>query len=72
VNEIYQANADAHSCKFIINFIHRNYDAMWDKMKATAPEFFMAWRDCGLVDEKGQARPAFKLWRTWFERTLQE
>ncbi len=49
-------------------FIHRDYDALWDKIKATAPEVFMAWRDCGLVDEQGNPRPAYAIWRRYFER----
>jgi len=55
---------------FVINFIHQDYDALWDRIKTTAPELFMAWRDCGLLDEKGKARPAYKVWREYYERPL--
>ncbi len=54
----------------LLGFIHRDYDALWDKIKATAPELFMAWRDCGLLDERGTARPAYTVWREYFERPL--
>jgi hypothetical protein len=57
---------------FVVLFIHRDYDALWDKIKGTAPELFMAWRDCGLVDEEGNARPAYAVWREYFERPLGE
>ena len=39
-------------------------------IQATAPEFFMAWRDCGLLDERGQARPAYAVWHEYFGRPL--
>jgi len=55
---------------FVISFIHRDYDALWEKIKSTAPELFMAWRDCGLVDEKGEPRPACALWKKTFALPL--
>jgi hypothetical protein len=64
------ALAERRRFEFVVLFIHRDYDALWDKIKATAPELFMAWRDCGLVDEQGNARPAYAVWREYFERPL--
>jgi hypothetical protein len=55
---------------FVVYFIHRDYDALWEKIKGSAPEFFMAWRDCGLVDERGKPRPAYHVWRRYFEMPL--
>jgi hypothetical protein len=60
--------ADRRRFRFVVLFIHRDYDALWDAIKATAPELFMAWRDCGLIDEQGRARPAFLVWRDYFAR----
>jgi hypothetical protein len=60
--------AERRRFEFVVLFIHRDYDALWDKIKATAPELFMAWRDCGLLDEQGNARPAYAIWREYFER----
>jgi hypothetical protein len=31
---------------------------------------FMAWRDCGLLDEKGKARPACQIWADYLNRPL--
>jgi hypothetical protein len=59
--------AQRNDTRFVIGFIHRDYDALWEKIKGSAPEVFMAWRDCGLVDEKGNPRPAFRVWRQFFE-----
>jgi hypothetical protein len=64
------ALAEQRRFEFVVLFIHRDYDALWDKIKATAPELFMAWRDCGLLDEQGNARPAYAIWREYFERPL--
>ena len=61
------AFANSHRTEFVISFVHRDYDALWERIKGTAPEVFGAWRDCGLVDEAGKPRPAFKVWRTYFE-----
>ena len=65
------ATAQKRDFVFVISFVHQDYDALWDKIKATAPELFMAWRDCGLLDEKGRARPAYRVWKEYFDIPLQ-
>jgi|GEM_PF-6505553 len=40
-------------------------------IKKDAPELFMAWRDCGLIDEKGRERSALKVWNQWLARKAQ-
>jgi hypothetical protein len=57
--------AQKHKARFVISFIHRDYDALWENIKGTAPEAFMAWRDCGLLGEKGKPRPAYHVWRRY-------
>jgi hypothetical protein len=64
------ALAQRHDFVFVISFIHQDYDALWEKIKATAPELFMAWRDCGLLDENGKARPARQVWADYFNLPL--
>lgn len=61
------AFAQAHETAFVICFVGRDYDALWEKIKATAPEAFAVWRDCGLIDEAGEPRPAYRVWRRHFE-----
>lgn len=58
--------------RFVVLFIHQDYDALWDAIKGTSPEFFIAWRDCGLIDEKGNARPAFSVWREYFRKPFND
>ena len=52
--------------KFVIAFLHQDYDALWEKIKASTPAFFAAWRNCGLIDAKGNPRPAYEVWRKYF------
>jgi hypothetical protein len=59
-----------HEVQFVISFLHRDYDAQWEKIKGSSPEAFMAWRDCGLLDQEGKARPAYKVWNRYFEVPL--
>jgi uncharacterized protein (TIGR03067 family) len=66
------ALAQERDFEFVISFVHQDYDALWEKIKLFAPELFIAWRDCGLVDEKGNARPAYKVWKDYFELPLQK
>ena len=62
--------AQERSFPYVVSFLYRDYDALWEKIKDTSPEFFMAWRDCGLVDESGMTRPAYDLWRTHYDQPL--
>ncbi|HJN17939.1 MAG TPA: hypothetical protein QGH10_20740, partial [Armatimonadota bacterium] len=55
--------AHDHDCDFIIWYATRDYDALWEKIRERSPEFFKAWKDCGLVDGDGVERPALDLWR---------
>ena len=64
------ATARTGHFEFVISFLHRDYDAMWEKIKSGVPEFFMAWRDCGLVDEAGKPRPAYQVWKRYFDMPL--
>jgi hypothetical protein len=61
--EVLLAFAGAHETRFVISFLHRDYDALWERIKAGAPEAFLVWRDCGLLDEEGKARPAVRIWQ---------
>jgi hypothetical protein len=52
---------------FVISFVHQDYDALWEKIKAISPELFMVWRDCGLLDQDGKPRPAYAIWKSYFD-----
>jgi hypothetical protein len=59
--------AGSHRTEFVVWFVHRDYDALWEKIKGSSPEVFAAWRDCGLVDEAGKPRTAMGVWRELFD-----
>lgn len=54
------AEADAREFAFVINFVLRDYDALWEKI--SLPDTNGVWRDTGLWDENGQPRPALDPW----------
>lgn len=61
-----RANRDDY--RFVISFLYRDYDALWEKIKSFSPEAFMVWRDCGMTDETGKPRPALNTWKSWYQR----
>ncbi len=58
--------------RFVVWFLHRDYDALWNKIKNSCPEAFVVWKDCGLIDELGRPRPALKVWRSYLKRKWKE
>ena len=66
------ATARNRRFEFVISFLHRDYDAMWDRIKAFSPEAFMAWRDCGLLDQAGKKRKSYHIWKQYFDMHLQD
>lgn len=52
---------------FVIAFLYRDYDALWEKIKVgMSGDWAAAWRDCGLVDGAGKKRPAYEVWGKYF------
>lgn len=47
---------------FVINFVLRDYDALWEKIGAQN-DLTVAWRDTGLYSETGDVRPALTTWK---------
>lgn len=60
--------AQEEEYRFITVFLHRDYDRMWEKLKATRPGWQVAWRDIGLLNGEGEPRPAWDLWQDWLAR----
>jgi hypothetical protein len=55
------AQADERRFEFIVNFVIRDYDPLWEKLGRT--DVAAVWRDTGLYDEASQPRPALTVWR---------
>jgi hypothetical protein len=58
-----------HHAVFVINFVLRDYDALWQAIGAK-DDLTIAWRDTGLYDENGMERPALSTWRSYFKRKV--
>lgn len=65
------SEAQAHEMAFVVNFVLRDYDALWQAIGGQE-DLTIAWRDTGLYDEAGAARPALKAWREWLALPLAE
>ncbi len=53
--------ANQRDFTFIINFVLRDYDALWEAIGS--PQWAIVWRDTGFYDENGVSRPALDIWR---------
>ncbi|MGQ0633005.1 MAG: hypothetical protein ACT4QC_00180 [Planctomycetaceae bacterium] len=62
--------AQTRRFEFVISFIHQDYDQLRERIKANSPQLFMAWRDCGLLDERGQPRPVYQVRKHYFALPL--
>jgi len=62
-------SAQTYDFAFVTNFILRDYDALWEMMGAQE-DITILWRDTGLYDENGDARPALDIWRAWLARPM--
>jgi hypothetical protein len=56
-------NAQEQDYKFIIWWAHRDYDQLWDTFDESVKDLGKIWRDTGLLDEDGNERPGFELWK---------
>lgn len=54
--------ADNYNAVFIINFVLRDYDKLWEA-EGSPEDLSKAWRDTGLYDENGNARLAYETWK---------
>ena len=63
--------AQTHKTDFVIWFLHRDYDAMWEKIKDSSPEAFKAWRDWACWTRPGSWRPAHATWQQYFAMPLE-
>ena len=55
---------------FLIWFCAKDYNAATTRLQASGnyDPIFSIWEDTGLIDEKGNRRPAYNSWMHWFSR----
>jgi hypothetical protein len=69
-NSIYYGllhRATAERYAFVILWAHRDYDALWNRLKGTLPEWGALWRDVGILDGSGRQRPSGGVWQLYLE-----
>jgi hypothetical protein len=63
-------DADGLSAAFVMWFVSRDYDDLWESYLQFQPNapLLRLWRDNGLYTGAGQRRPALETWRGWLAR----
>lgn len=64
-------SAEQYDFEFVTHFVLRDYDSLWEAIGAE-DDMTILWRDTGLYDEAGQARPSLDIWRQWLERPTRQ
>lgn len=65
------AAAESLKMPFVVNFVLRDYDALWTKLYepgTSEADVGLLWRDTGLYDADGNGRPALATWRAALAR----
>ena len=60
--------AEERQITFVINFVLRDYDALYKLVPEADRELARVWRDTGLYGGAGDPRPALEIWRTALAR----
>ncbi len=63
--------AETKRFRFVISYEYKDYDALWNRIKQNSPGWFESWRACGLLDANGVKRPAYEVWKAYFDRPVE-
>lgn len=58
---------EANNALFAVNFVYWDYDQLWEQI-GSPDDVNKMWRDTGLLDENGNERPAYDIWKTWLNK----
>ncbi|MEX2379225.1 MAG: hypothetical protein WD530_00660 [Vicingaceae bacterium] len=61
-------NAYRQDYEFVIWWAHRDYDELWQTFPPELKDLGSLWRDTGILDEKGDPRPAYETWTAILKR----
>lgn len=64
------AECDEHEARFLICFLPRDWDTLWNSGTVPQTGINRFFRDIGLIDGAGNERPALDLWREHLARPL--
>jgi len=59
-------NAENNNYEMVNWWAHRDYDALWEVFPPEVKDIGQLWRDTGLLNENGTARPALRTWQSFF------
>ncbi len=57
------------NAEFICWFVYQYYDLMCQQI-TNPPPYFLVWKDNGMQDGDGQARPSLNVWQEWLTKNL--
>jgi hypothetical protein len=57
---------------FVVLFLYRDYDQLWERIKGGFPSWAASWRDSGMLDGEGNARPALDVWKRYLSMRPQQ
>lgn len=63
------AAADKFNVDFIINFVLRDYDKVW-QASGSPDDLSKIWRDTGLYDQDGNVRPSYETWKNKLNNSI--
>lgn len=61
--EVLLLNAHNFEYEFLIWWTHRDFDWLWETFPPEVQDLGKLWRDTGLLDENGEERPAYLVWK---------
>lgn len=67
--QLLMKNAQEQQAEFICWYIPRDYDELWEQLlEIGTTEWFVLWKDNGVISGDGSVRKSFETWRSWYEK----
>ena len=61
-------NAREQNYEFVIWWVHRDFDALWQTFPEELKDLGKLWRNTGVLDDNGNERPSYLTWRIVFDK----
>jgi hypothetical protein len=66
--QVLLSKAQARRFLLVTYWTARDFDALWQVFPDSVKDLGAIWRDTGLLDESGRARPASITWKGWYDK----